>query len=138
MIRFSVGVQLLQTVLVLAHVTRITVPYASDKVVTGIIILFERAPFICLAVVPTAIQMTQVTPSNIEASMYAAISVFIEFSSDGGGDLLGSWLCSYLDIRTEDMTNYHIAVQVKIVCLMLAGVYSIVLPSDSEFAQLSA
>lgn len=75
-----------------------------------VMMLFGRATLTALCVMPMMIQMMQVCPKNIEASMFAVISACISFSVEWGGDLTGGFVCDFYGVDENDIGNLHKAI----------------------------
>ena len=96
-----------------------------------VMMLFGRAALTSLCVMPMMIQMMQVIPKNIEASMFAVISACIGFSVEWGGDLTGGFVCDYYSVHENDLANLDKAVIFKMITLLLCIGMIRILPLNS-------
>lgn len=138
LIAFSIVLQMAHTSLLYANVMRWTKIWGySDWTINFILMLFNQSIFTCLAVVPMTVKMMYVIPKNIEASMFAIITACLTFSSDWGGDMLGSVLSDQFHITSKDMTHYPEVILIKMGLLVLALLLCAILPSDQALKDLS-
>ena len=74
-------------------------------------IIFNSLTFdtlaICFSLLPTMILFTSLTPNAIEASMFALFTGVFNFSTNVGAPLLGSMICRYFGVSSDDMSNYY-------------------------------
>lgn len=117
---------------------RWTIAWGFDDIAVNIVLmLFNQAIFMTLAVLPMTVKMMYVIPKSIEASMFAICTACITFSSDWGGDIIGSALCDWLNITSTDMTLYPAAILLKMGLISIAFGFVYILPNDKKLKDLS-
>jgi hypothetical protein len=108
-----------------------------DMPLNIVMMLFGRAALTSLCVMPMIIQMMQVCPKNIEASMFAILSACISFSIEWGGDLTGGFVCDLMAVDENNLGNLHRAIQLKMVTIVLCIGMIKILPLNAEIKDLN-
>ena len=138
LIAFSVIFEICHSWVLYANVMRWTVAWGlSDWSVNFVLMLFNKSIFTCLAVLPMTIKMMYVIPQNIEASMFAILTACITLSQDWGGDMIGAFLCDWLEITSENMEAYPFAILIKVALHLFSFGLILLLPSDKSLKDLS-
>lgn len=133
----SLGFLLLETSLYLLNFKRINLDWGiSDFTINMITMMIGKAAVLSLSVLPMTTLMMKVTPSNIEASMFALIGSILSLTTDWLGDFVGGVICNMYGITETDYSNYQQAIVLKMFLVSISMAMVFILPTDNEVAVL--
>jgi hypothetical protein len=81
---------------------------------------------------PTLVLFTKITPVNIEATIFAMLTGLYNLSNSVIGPLIGSFLCKWFAVTSDDLSNYYQLIIIQAICVCCSFFYIYLVPLKAD------
>ena len=115
----------------------ITVLGMSDIYFTVITSLFDGTFALAFSLLPTLVLFTRITPSLIEASMFALLTGSFNFANEVASPFVGSMVCKIFGVTSENLDNYPTLLCIQVFTTLLCLFFIQLLPTNAELDKIA-